>query len=202
MPARSAAVAPKPTDPVDTLIGFISPATILWIIVLLGLAFVFVQWVLPCFSRSPRRIRTKPGLYKSRRILTPNEIEFYNRMVTALPEYVVHTQIAMSALIEPRVDRMEDGSEYMRLRAKFSQKYVDFVVCRPGKLEVVAIVELDDITHDEAKDALRDEMLEGAFYNVVRWHSRAKPDKEEIWKTIKKLDRNLTKQKRLTKATA
>lgn len=201
MPARSAVTAaPKHTDPVDTLIGFISPATILWIIALLVVAFILVHWILPFFFGP--RIRTRPGLYKSRRILTPNETEFYNRMVTALPEYVVHTQIAMSALIEPRVDRMEDGSEYMRLRAKFSQKYVDFVVCRPGKLDVVAIVELDDITHDEEKDALRDEMLEGAFYNVVRWHSRAKPDKDEIWKTIKKLDRQLAKQKRLIKATA
>lgn len=181
--------AAKPIDPIDIIIGFISPVTILWLIGLLAGAFIFVHLILPLLSGE--RMRRKPGLYKSRQILTRNETEFYNRMVSALPEYVVHTQIAMSALIEPRVDRMKDGSEYMRLRAKFSQKYVDFVVCRPGKLEVIAIVELDDITHDLAKDALRDEMLEGAFYNVVRWHSRSKPDRNEIWKTIKKLDRQL-----------
>ena len=51
-----------------------------------------------------------------------------------------------------------------------------------------AIVELDDITHDIEKDRLRDEMLEGAFYNTVRWHSRKKPSKAEIHKTIKDLD--------------
>lgn len=195
---KSTASQPLAADPVDTLIGFISPATILWFVVLFSCGYILVHWVFPFFLG--KKLRKSPGLYQKRKILTANETEFYNRMVGALPDYVVHTQIAMSALIEPRVDRTINGSDYMRLRSKISQKYVDFVVCKPGKLEVVAIVELDDITHDLEKDALRDEMLEGAFYNVVRWHSRKKPDKEEILKTIKKLDGQLAKQRKLEKS--
>lgn len=175
------------TDYIDKAISFVSPSFVFSSLIVL--AFLFVLSQIFYFFGSKNKARRKPGLYKSKNILTPNEKEFYGRMVSALPEYVIHTQIAMSALIEPRVDRMVNGSEYMRLRAKFSQKYVDFVVCRPKSLEVVAIVELDDITHDPEKDALRDEMLEGAFYKVVRWHSRNKPSKSTISKTIKSIDK-------------
>ena len=196
MADRAPKVPGKGHDPIDTLLNLISPANLLWSVCILGMAFALIHWVIPYFhdKEHPKRQR-KAGLYKSRPILTPNETEFYNRMLVALPEYVVHTQIAMSALIEPRVDRMEDGSEYMRLRTKFSQKYVDFVVCRPGQLEVIAIVELDDITHDLEKDAARDEMLEGASYHVVRWHSRKKPSTDLIAKTIKRLDKQTARTK-------
>lgn len=197
MAPRQSKTSAQGHDLIDSFLNLISPATLLWGISLLVMAFILIHWILPCIQEEGgAKRRRKTALYKSRPILTDNETEFYNRMIAALPDYVVHTQIAMSALIEPRVDRREDGSEYMRQRAKFSQKYVDFVVCRPGKLEVIAIVELDDITHDLEKDAARDEMLEGAYYNIVRWHSRKKPTKEMILKTIVRLDKHLARHKR------
>ena len=176
-------------DWIDSLLTFVTLRGLLvaFLVVVGLMLFFMVVWP---WLRGGWRFGRK-GLYQARPILTPNEQEFYRRMVQALPQHVVLTQVAMSALIEPRVDRTKNGSKYMGLRARFSQKYVDFVVCRPKKLQVVAIVELDDVTHDAGKDALRDEMLEGAFYNVVRWHSRNKPSKEDIRRTIEALDRRL-----------
>ena len=136
----------------------------------------------------PRALRTVfriRGPYRARRILTPNETEFFKRLASALPGYVIFTQVSMSALIEPR--EIERNATYMRLRAKFAQKYVDYLICEPKSLRVVAIVELDDRTHDLEKDAARDEMLEGAGYTVVRWHSKHKPDRAEISRTIERL---------------
>lgn len=126
-----------------------------------------------------------PGEFKSKAILTNNEIEFYNRMVSALPGYVVLAQVAMGAVIQPRTS---DPKEYMRKRIHFSQKIIDFVVCEPGDLKIIAIVELDDVTHDPEKDAKRDKMLSGAGYKLIRWHSRNKPDRAAIAKAIRKLD--------------
>lgn len=134
-------------------------------------------------SGSPRKSR-RPGEYQAKRILTNNETEFYSRMLRALPDFTILSQVSMSALIEPRTTV---PGEYMGKRARFSQKYVDFVICQPNKLDVICIVELDDITHDPEKDAKRDEMLEGAGYTVVRWHSRRKPSVSEIASTIKKI---------------
>lgn len=153
--------------------------------VLVGIAALVAAWLIWSELTDAWARRRPRGPYKAKSILTPNEIEFFNRLVSALPGYVVLSQVAMSALIEPRT---QDPKEYMRRRVKFAQKYVDFVVCEPGDLRVIAIVELDDITHDAAKDALRDEMVEGAGYTVVRWHSRRKPNRADIARTIRKLD--------------
>ena len=119
------------------------------------------------------------GPYAGKSILTPNELEFYHRLVRGLPGRVILCQVSMSALIVPR-DLDEGTAEYMRLRSTFAQKYVDFVICNPRTLEVIAIVELDDVTHDPEKDARRDAMLNSAGYPVVRWHSRRKPTPAQI----------------------
>ena len=118
------------------LISSISFENYLVIFALIIFAILLVGYGVPFLKSKLRKKskRRKAGLYQAKKILTANETEFYNRLISALPEYTVLTQVAMSALIEPRVDRTTNGSEYMRRRAKFSQKYIDFVVCRPGKL--------------------------------------------------------------------
>jgi very-short-patch-repair endonuclease len=58
----------------------------------------------------------------------------------------------------------------------FSQKIVDFVAQRRADGVVVAIIELDDRTHNSSNDSKRDSMLASAGFRVVRWHSKAKPD--------------------------
>jgi hypothetical protein len=120
--------------------------------------------------------------YVGRPILTANELEFWRRLIKALPEYTVLTQVSMSALIEPAVH--PGHRRFRELRNRFAQKYVDYVVCDQVSLQVVAIIELDDRTHDPIKDAARDAMLNEAGYTVVRWESRAKPSVKEIAHTI------------------
>lgn len=58
----------------------------------------------------------------------------------------------------------------------FTQKIVDFVAQNRDDGSVVAIIELDDRTHDADKDAKRDATLGSAGYRIVRWSSKTKPD--------------------------
>lgn len=113
--------------------------------------------------------------FKQKTLLTPNELEFLGRLETAAPELRFFPQVAMGALLDPAVPR-SDGKAYYRLRGMFSQKIVDFVAQRRSDGGIVAIIELDDRTHDSGKDAKRDEMLQSAGYRIVRWHSKTKPD--------------------------
>lgn len=116
--------------------------------------------------------------------LTPNEQEFFYRLKRALPEYHVQTQVAMSALMEPPAHLR--GRAFWRARARFSQKIVDFVIY-DVKFKVVALVELDDRTHNKYKDAKRDDMTEGAGYVTLRYESRAKPSQSEIRADVTRL---------------
>ena len=113
--------------------------------------------------------------FKQKTLLTPNEMEFLGRLEAAAPELRFFPQVAMGALLDPAVPR-SDGKAYYRLRGMFSQKIVDFVAQRRSDGAIIAIIELDDRTHDSGKDAKRDEMLQSAGYRIVRWHSKTKPD--------------------------
>jgi hypothetical protein len=123
--------------------------------------------------------RTARAKFKQKALLTANEVEFLARLEAAAPELRFCPQVSMGALLDPAVPRSH-GKAYYRLRGMFSQKIVDFVVQRRSDGGIVAIIELDDRTHDPAKDARRDSMLASAGYKVVRWHSKAKPDAAAI----------------------
>ena len=117
--------------------------------------------------------------FKQKTLLTPNELEFLSRLEAAAPELRYFPQVSMGALLDPAVPR-SDGKNYYRLRGMFSQKIVDFVAQRRSDGAVLAIIELDDRTHNSGKDAKRDEMLESAGYRIVRWNSKTKPDTAAI----------------------
>lgn len=119
---------------------------------------------------------TKP--YAPKALLTPNEREFFGRLCRALPEFHVFTQVAMSAIVDTA--RMAPASVRTSARNRFDRKVIDYVVVRRPSFEVVAIIELDDRTHDSERDAARDKITSAAGYRTVRFHSRRKPDVSEI----------------------
>ncbi len=109
--------------------------------------------------------------------MTANEQEFFARLVQALPDHYVFPQVALGALLQPNVKG--DNKKYYQVRGTFAQKMADYVVCNRD-LAVVAVVELDDKTHSNDKDAKRDAMLQQAGYQVIRWQSKQKPSAAEI----------------------
>lgn len=111
------------------------------------------------------------ALYRRRDIMTENELEFFGRLVAALPEHYIFPQVAMTALLEPA---STDGKQAFGDRGRIAQQRVDYVVCNK-RCEVVAVVELDDRTHSRVKDKLRDERLEQGGFRTVRFQSRQKP---------------------------
>jgi len=125
-------------------------------------------------NRGLRTIRKK--------LLTANEKEFMGRLRKALPEFQVMAQVSMGALMDvaPGSSPSPDRDRFL-----FASKIVDFVICTPDN-EVVALVELDDRTHDVKKDAdaQRDALTSIAGYTTIRWDSRRKPSVAEIRKTI------------------
>lgn len=129
-------------------------------------ALVMVLW-----RKAPRRYP-----YCARAPLTPNEAEFFARLVAAFPEGFVFPQVSMGALIEPKGGTPKDRLAAFRA---ISQKRVDYVVC-DSELAVVCVVELDDRTHDATADQRRDAVLQSAGIQTMRWQSRCKPASHEV----------------------
>jgi hypothetical protein len=116
------------------------------------------------------------GAYRSRKLMTANEEEFFGRLVVALPDHYIFPQVALSALLE---SISSDKKTAHGDRLRIAQQRVDYVVCT-RRCEVVAVVELDDRTHSKAKDELRDSRVEQAGIRTVRFQSKNKPKVEAI----------------------
>jgi hypothetical protein len=104
---------------------------------------------------STKKRSRKEGTYRARKLLTDNELEFFDRLIQALPAHYVFPQVAMSALLEGSgSEKKQNYSDHLRI----AQQRVDYVIC-DTRCNVVAVVELDDKTHSRAKDDVRDARL-------------------------------------------
>jgi Protein of unknown function (DUF2726) len=129
--------------------------------------FLFVRSRKPWLSR----VRRKP-------LLTANEAEFFRRLQRALPGFHVFPQVSFAAFLTD--DGQLSRNAKWTLRAKFDRKIADFVICERGTLKIVAVVELDDRTHDARADRQRDAITRAAGYQTIRYQSRQKPSESEI----------------------
>lgn len=119
------------------------------------------------------------GRYFARKtLLSEPEQVLYLRLVQALPRHLVFSQVQLSRVIWP--NRSKD---YRRWLNKIDRKSLDFVVCEMSS-KVVAVIELDDASHDKPDrrkaDNVKDEALRAAKVRIIRWHVRNMPSVEEI----------------------
>jgi hypothetical protein len=125
--------------------------------------------------------RGRASTYVRRAVLTDSELRFFLRLVEAVGDgdYVC-PQLGMAAAVETR-----DGTAKGALAAfrRISQKRIDFCVC-DSRLVPKFVVELDDHTHDPARDRARDELLLRAGIRTLRFDVRRMPTTPQLRSAI------------------
>lgn len=113
-------------------------------------------------------------IYQPLALMSRTEANFWRLLRKALPGYHIFPQIATSALLTVQTDNKEHFGNILR---KFESTRVDFVVC-DHQLAVLALIELDDQSHDPKKDRdrERDFITSKAGYRTVRFDCRNWPD--------------------------
>jgi hypothetical protein len=124
-----------------------------------------------------------PWPVAARSLLSPREQSLYQRLLSLYPKHQVFVQVALSQLID--VDRNYPDSE--SIRARYKQLVADFVLCR-ADLSVVAVIELDDRSHErrdrQDADARKTKALIDAGLRLVRIPAGALPSEEELREII------------------
>ncbi|MFD0463545.1 DUF2726 domain-containing protein [Microvirga aerilata] len=93
------------------------------------------------------------------------------------------SDLAAGADPGPRAARCEGGSRaFWTAFRRISNTRVDWAIVQD--LEVLAIVELDDRSHDARKDAQQDRILKSCGYRVVRFSSSRRPDPRQIHEAV------------------
>lgn len=123
---------------------------------------------------------TRKSRYRRSTIMTENEREFYERLLAACPDCQIWPQVPILALVRP--DAKEGSRAFWMAFKRISNTRVDWAIVKD--LEVLAIVELDDRSHDARKDAQRDRILKSCGYRVVRFSSSRRPDPRQIHEAI------------------
>ena len=118
----------------------------------------------PVFTK--RGSSEEPSI-KAKAILGFEERGFFKTLKEALTNHHILAQVSFNALLTHAPHLW--GEVKSRVRGQFNRNFVDFVVCDPVTLEVMAIVEYDGSGHRYDKDARRDAMLEKAGYRVERF---------------------------------
>ncbi len=141
-------------------------------------AAAFVLAVL--WRKSPGGWGARIAPFTSRPLMTDNELEFFARLKKALPECTIFSQVAMSGILDVTLQKGDPA--YWSARSQFDRKRIDYVVCTRGAERLIAVVELDDRSHDGKRDedAKRDAMLATAGIRTVRFPSSPRPDERQI----------------------
>lgn len=149
------------------------------------LAVIFILTLVAILSNSARKL----GKYRPRAVMTENELEFFYRLSKALPQHLIFPQVSLQALIEA-ASSDKKNAEADRLR--IAQQRADYVVCDPAGA-VVAVIELDDRTHERRRDELRDARLKQAGIRTVRYQSKARPSLSAIQQDILGIKKSVSK---------
>ncbi|WP_066801237.1 DUF2726 domain-containing protein [Moraxella oblonga] len=114
-------------------------------------------------------------------IMTDSEVIFFKKLVEALPEYLIFSQVQLSRIIEPSEDAGNDRAFWFN---RICRQSVDYVVVAKDCQTVLLAIELDDWTHEsktrQKQDDKKDKALASAGIAVVRFHAERMPSIQMI----------------------
>ncbi|MGI6358392.1 MAG: DUF2726 domain-containing protein [Bacillota bacterium] len=113
----------------------------------------------------PRLLGPEQSPYqRHKRLLTPAESSFFRVLSTAVQDLDVHifAKVRMGDLLFVPKDTMEWKKHWYRIQAK----HVDFVLCDKARIEPLAVVELDDSSHQRTDRMERDRFVERVYGDV------------------------------------
>jgi very-short-patch-repair endonuclease len=119
--------------------------------------------------------------YAKKPLSQPEQI-LYFRLVQALPNNIILAQVQLSRLLG-----VKKGNNFQAWSNRINRMSADFVVCNKDS-SIVAVIELDDATHERedrrAADAKKDKALGAAGVQIIRWQAKAIPDLATIQKAF------------------
>ncbi len=143
-------------------------------ILLIVLVFVIIAIIVALKAKSQAGSGSEIWPFYAKKPLSPPEQILYFRLIEALPEYIILAQVQLSRLLG-----VKKGHNSLSYLNRINRMSADFVVCNKDS-SIVAVIELDDSTHEkadrQAADAKKDKALEAAEIKIIRWQAKSMPD--------------------------
>lgn len=122
----------------------------------------------------------------AKRVLSRPEEMLYQRLIRAFPDHVVLSQVALPAFLA-----VKKGENFQSWYNRFGRLYADFVLCTRD-FRVVAVIELDDRSHDSPRrqdaDARKAAVLRSAGITLHRVNVNPLPNEEDLLRLLQPID--------------
>ena len=116
-------------------------------------------------------------LYPKKPLSNPEQV-LYHRLVEALPDHIVLAQVQLSRFLG-----VKKGNNFRAWLNRINRMSADYVICTKDA-SVVAVIELDDATHDrpdrQSSDSKKEKAIGSAGLRLVRWNVKSIPDVSRI----------------------
>jgi len=143
---------------------------------------VAIILVIKFLSSSNKKEKLPSFPFYAKKPLTPVEQSLYYKLVNALPEYVILSQVALSRFLG-----VKESANYMEWFNRINRMTVDFLVCKKD-FSIVAAIELDDSSHNSERrqetDDKKNQALRSAGIRIIRWNVKDVPDTNKIREEI------------------
>ena len=144
-------------------------------LIALLLIIIFVVMVVLAISKAKGKGTTDDNwpFYAKKPLSQPEQV-LYFRLIQALPEHIILAQVQLSRMLG-----VKKGNNYQSWTNRINRMSADFVVCNKDS-SIVAVIELDDATHQredrQVADTKKDKALGSAEIRVIRWQAKSIPD--------------------------
>lgn len=168
----------------------ISTPLIITVLSLLGL--VMAAFLVRLLGQRPLT-RTATNSYEAvPSLLSPAERSFFGVLRLAVAsDYQIFTKVRLADIVRPV--RNPSRSSWRSAFNRIAGKHVDFVLCDSSQFKIVAVIELDDRTHERLERGVRDELVDAALGNahipVLRVSARQTYSPSQIREQVRSLFR-------------
>jgi very-short-patch-repair endonuclease len=152
-------------------------------VVILVVVFVAIGTI--AGKKKKRNFKYKPDEewpFHQKNLLSEVEKKLFAKLITSLPEYFIFSQVQISQLID-----VKKGHNFQQWFNRINRMSADFVVLNQ-ELKTIAVIELDDSTHNRKdrieSDKKKDKALASAGLKTIRWKVGRVPSTESIREQI------------------
>ena len=127
--------------------------------------------------------KEQPRKYESKRLLTKNEMYFYNVISENFKEYLIQPQVNLATIIEKHKD-------YPTQYQNELFRNIDIGIFDKHTMQCLLLIEINDKTHNQRNRIKRDikvkQICEDAGINLITFHTKFENRPEYIVNRIKK----------------
>ncbi|MDQ7840824.1 MAG: DUF2726 domain-containing protein [bacterium] len=152
------------------------------LLVLVVIVVVAVVLLVAAKAKSGAGSEEGPWPFYAKKPLSVPEQILYSRLSKSLPEHIVLAQVGLSRLLG-----VKKGNNSQAWQNRINRMSSDFVVCSRDS-SIVAVIELDDASHEredrKVADAKKEKALGAAGIRIIRWQAKSLPDEAAIKATF------------------